>query len=441
MISAQDYPLWHGGRPMSKVLRDTLSSDNILVEGQGVRVRDQGGRWYIDARSSLWNVTLGYDHPKLIAAVQAQLARLPFATLLSYGRPPDVTVEYARALTGRLPEGLRHIRLGSTGSQMTEAAVLLSRFFRRATGEPGRSAVISFEDSYHGTGPGATILSGIMRKGHEWCGPTLPGVHHVPAHTKWADAVASKTAELGAGRVTAVILEPLMGSAGVIPAAEDLIELAAFCADQGIHLIADEVSTGFGRVGHLSRMLQLGIVPDILVLSKGITGGYVPLAALAVSDAIFDPLFELPSGEALMHGSTTDGHPLAAAAGLAVLEVLYEDGVLATVEAKGKLLQENLKRVQREHVPDGDVEGVGLMQRLRLRTADGQPWTAQDVQRLHAACERSGLLCSIGSGCLWFLPPLVITEGDCEEIKERLSAGFQALGNEDLEVPPCTRHA
>ncbi|MDX2547620.1 aspartate aminotransferase family protein [Streptomyces sp. WI04-05B] len=412
---------------MSRVLRDTLDESNFVVEGTGVRVRDQGGRWYLDARSALWNVTLGYDHPKLLAALHAQADQLPFGTLLSYGRPPAVSVEFAKALAARLPENLRHIRLGSTGSQMTEGAMLLSRFFRHATGEPERTAVISFEGSYHGMGPGATTLSGVLRGAHSWCGPALPDVHHVSPYGDWTGAVTKRVEELGGERVTAVIVEPLMGSVGVIPDAGDLVRLAAYLAAQGIHLIADEVTTGYGRTGHLSRVLQLGVVPDILVLSKGITAGYVPGAAIAVNDAIFDPLFELESGEAFLHGSTTDGHPLAAAVGLAVLEVLYEDGLMATVEAKGKVLQEALEQVHKENVPGGEVSGVGLMQRFRLHDADGQPWSVEKIDRLHAACEEAGLLTSIGDACLWFLPPLVITERECEEIAERMVEAFRAL--------------
>jgi adenosylmethionine-8-amino-7-oxononanoate aminotransferase len=427
VIPSSEYALWHGFEPMGSFLRETMSAEQLLVEGSGIRVRDQGGRWYIDARSALWNMTFGYGHPAVVAAIQRQLGQLSFGTLLSYEHPPAITVEFANALAARLPDGLRHIRLGTTGSQMNEAAILLSRFFRQVTGEPDRNAVISFEGSYHGTGPAASLLSGILSYAHDWCGPKLPEVYNVPADGEWSAAVSDKVAALGAGRVTAVVIEPLTGSSGIIPAPADLARLAGFCREQGIHLIADEVSTGYGRVGHMSRLLQLGITPDVLVLSKGITAGYVPGGALAVHDDIFGPLAEPESGQGFSHGSTADGHPLAAAAGLAVLKVLYEDGLIDTVQAKGKVLQEALAQVHQEYLPAGAVSGAGLMQRFQLLDADGSPWPWAEVRRLHAACEEAGLLNSMGMGCMWFLPPLITTDQECEEIAGRFADALAAV--------------
>jgi adenosylmethionine-8-amino-7-oxononanoate aminotransferase len=426
MLSS-DYALWHGIRPMGPFLRNVLSRDKLLVEGRGIRVRDSGGKWYLDARSSLWNMSLGYDHPKVLAAVHAQLDRLPFATLLSYEHPPAVSVDFANALAARLPAELGHIRLGSTGSQMTEAAMLLSRFCRQATGEPERSVVIGFDGSYHGTGPGATVLSGYLRKAHAWCGPILPGVVHVPADGDWSQSLRARVAEIGPDRVTAVILEPLMGSAGIIPRPDELVAVGSYCRDSGIHLIADEVTTGYGRVGHMSRMLQLGVLPDLLVLSKGIAAGYAPAAALAVHHDIFSALSDLSSGQAFVHGSTTDGHPLAAAAGLAVLDVLYGDGLLATVAGTGDVLQDTLARVHREYLPAGEVSGVGLMRRFRLCDRQERPWPAAEIDRLHEACEDAGLLVSISTGCMWFLPPLITTGHECEQIAERFADALGAL--------------
>jgi adenosylmethionine-8-amino-7-oxononanoate aminotransferase len=418
---------------MRNFLEDTLSTGQLLVEGSGIRVRDQGGTWYIDARSSLWNLALGYGHPKVVAAMRRQLDQLAFGTLLSYEHPPAVSVEFANALAGRLPAVLRHIRLGNTGSQMNEAAVLVSRFFRRVTGEPGRNAVISFEGSYHGTGAVAGQLSGIMGYARDWCGPTFPEIHHVPSEGSWTEAVRTKAESLGADRVTAVIVEPLMGSSGIIPRDDDLIELAGFCRSQGIHFIADEVTTGYGRVGDISRVLQLGITPDLLVLSKGITAGYMPGAALAVHDGIFDPIFELDNGETVKVGSTADGHPLAAAAGLAVLDVLYGESLIEVVPARAKTLTGVLAPLHGEYLPAGTVAGAGLMQQFQLRQADGSGWPFGEVRRLHAECEKAGLLVSMGLSCIWFLPPLIVTDSECEQIAERFGdalAGLRKAGSD-----------
>ncbi|WP_328847620.1 aminotransferase class III-fold pyridoxal phosphate-dependent enzyme [Streptomyces sp. NBC_00258] len=431
MVELSEYSAWHGTRPMKTAL-ENLDSGSFLVEGRGVRVRDQAGRWYLDGRSSLWNLTLGHDHPKVISAIREQLDSLPFGTLLSYGRPPAVSIQFANALAARLPAGLRHIRLGNTGSQMTESAVLLSRFFRQEAGEPRRTAVISFDGSYHGTGPCATALSGHLQKAHEWCGPLMDDVHQVPAEGSWHKAVQEQVAALGPDRVTAVIFEPLMGSVGTIPDPGDLARMVDYCRGQGIHVIADEVTTGYGRIGHLSRVLQLGIHPDMIVFSKGITAGYVPGAALAVCDEIFDPLASAASGRAFIHGSTTDGHPLAAAAGLAVLEVLYEDGVMDSVAHKSEVLRAALERVQREFVPGGEIAGTGLMLKFALRDEQGQTWSREEVNALHAACEEAGLLVSIAIEGLWVLPPLVISVQECEEIAELMATALKATLADEL---------
>lgn len=425
MIEESEYPLWHGTRTMGPLLRDKISRDSFFVSGKGVRVTDHAGREYLDGRSSLWNLSLGYDHPKVLAAMHRQLDTLPAGTLLSYERAPRVTVEFAKALAARLPEGLRHIRLATTGSQAAEGAVLLSRFFRQEIGEHERTAVITFDGSFHGLGPAATLLSGYLSKAHDWCGPLLGDIHQVPSDGSWTDAVRARVEQLGAGRVTAVLLEPLMGSAGTIPEADDLRRLAEYCRGLGIHYIADEVTTGYGRVGHLSRTLQLGIRPDIMLFSKGITAGYVPGAAIVACDEVYAPLHDTPSGRAFLHGSTADGNPMTAAAGLAVLEVLYEDGVLDAVTEREKSLHAALDGARGAVLAQASVDGVGLMQRFTPRDAQGEPWSMEHIDGVHAAIEEAGLLCSISGGCLWFLPPLVITDQECAELGERLAAGVQ----------------
>lgn len=423
MIDESQYPLWHGPVAMGPALRECLSEDTFLVEGHGVRVRDQAGRWYLDGRSTLWHGTLGHNHPAVIEAIQRQLATLSLGTLLFYDRPPKVTVDFARALAARLPEGLRRIRLGNTGSQMVEAAVLLSRFHRRATGQPRRTGVITLWGSYHGMGAGATPLSGMLDDRKDWCGPLLQDVHHAQYAGSWANAIGKVVDRLGPDTVTAVVVEPIMGTTGVFAGADDLRALAELCRANDIHLIADEVSTGYGRVGALSRTEQLGVVPDMLVLAKGIAAGYLPAAALAVSERIYADVAETPDGQGFPLGSTTDGSPLVAAAGLAVLDVLFGDGLIETVHGKGAVLHEALTSA----CGGREVAHAGLLQRVVLRHDNGVPWTFAQVSELRRLCEDNGLLVSAGLGCLCVLPPLVITEDECVEIGDRLGKAFEQV--------------
>src|SRR5438477_3219203 len=182
-----------------------------IVEGRGARVRDASGRWYLDAKAGLWNVTLGYDHPTLVGALERQLRTLPAGCLVRGERPPRASVELANALAARLPPGLRRIRLGTTGSQLVEAAVLLSRCARVAEGAPRRKEVVALRDAYHGAGPGACALTDMPHY-HELYGPLLPGICHVPA-------ALGALEDLDLERVTAVILEPIQGDRVVTPSA------------------------------------------------------------------------------------------------------------------------------------------------------------------------------------------------------------------------------
>src|ERR671928_1579154 len=364
-----DYAAWHDIKPMRKLL-DKLSPDRFFVEGRGSRIRDAGGRWYLDARSSLWNVTLGYDNARVVDAMTAQLRTLPFTNAIRYERPSALVPQYAATLRERLP-GFR-FRFGHSGSQMTEASVLLSRFLRRLADETDRDLVLALEESYHGTGAGAGALSGEPFF-HVACGPVLPAVRHVPGPPSLRgrapedvaadglEAIAAVLEEVSPERVTAILVEPVLGSRALPFPREYLTGLRDLCTRHGIHLILDEVTTGWGRVGAYTRAQQLGVEADLVVLGKGLAAGYTPLAALAVADELFDQAFDPENGWPFPVGSTTDGHPLAMAAGLAVLDVLEQDGVLAGVGERGAALEEELRRLADESPYVTDVRGVGLL--------------------------------------------------------------------------------
>jgi adenosylmethionine-8-amino-7-oxononanoate aminotransferase len=430
MIEDHSYAAWHGWQPMGYFLAGA-SWEQLVVEGKGIRVRDRGGRWYLDARSCLWHATLGYGHEGVENAIRRQLATLPIATGLAYGRPAAVTIEYANALAARLPEGLRRIRFANSGSQIVEMAVMVSRYHRRLSGDPQRTNVIALWQSYHGAGPGASALTGSLLY-HMNSGPLAGDVHHAAPPSSSdetrADAVRAKVEELGADSVTAVMVEPVLGNLGLALSPGYLRDLAALCAETGIHLILDEVSTGFGRVGALSRGLDVGVRPDMLLFGKGITAGYLPFAAMAVSERIYRDAFTPRDGVPFLHGSTSDGHPLGASAGLAVLEALDEDDLLAGATARGELLRSVLRATGERHAVVAGVDGVGMMVRVLVAKDDGTPLDPGEqvaipqgeVPTLHRRCEQAGLLVSMGPNCLILAPPLVTTEDECLEIADLL---------------------
>ncbi|MEV0403042.1 aminotransferase class III-fold pyridoxal phosphate-dependent enzyme [Actinoallomurus sp. NPDC050550] len=430
-----DYPLWHGAIPMRFFLEQAMSPERLLVEGAGIRVRDARGRWYIDARSGCWNCSLGYSAAEVKKAIGDQLTALPDANTLVYDRPAQVTLDYARALRDAVGSALPYVRLGNTGTQMTETAVMLSRFARVLSGEPDRTIVLSFAGSYHGFGINGAALSGFIPP-LEQAGPLAPDLQHVPAEGSWADNVRERLAQLSADRVTAVMIEPQMGLLGLVPEPDDLRALARLCRDAGVHLIADEVSTGWGRCGAMSRCLELGIEPDMLVLAKGLTSGYVPVGALLVTETLWELAAAPGQPVFLPAGSATDGHPVACAAGLAVLEVFRRDGVLDNVRGVGAALKSRLTEVKDKRLGSsaGAVRGEGLMIHFPLSDSSGRPWPRELREWVRVACEENGVLLSTSEMGCWILPPLVCTEDDGAEIAGALDAALDTVMS-SVEVP------
>jgi adenosylmethionine-8-amino-7-oxononanoate aminotransferase len=441
MIDRTSYAAWHGLTPMREYLT-AVSPGDFLVEGEGVRVRDASGRWYIDARSGLWNVNLGYSERRIIERMTHQLERLPFATATRFHHPCDITIEYANALAARLPEDVRRIRFANTGSQANETAVLLSRYARGLDGKPERTAVIALWDGYHGTGSGSSALTGEPYL-HSSCGPVMPDVHHVPVADAMGSAPSTAPLEraldrLGPERVTAVIVEPVMGTGVIELPPAFLAELAARCRSLDVHLIFDEVTTGFGRTGGLTHAGLAGVTPDMITLGKGITSGYAPAAAVAVSEDIYDELFDHPATAPFASaGSTTDGHPVAMAAALAVLEVLDADGLLETIASRAELIAAQFAALRGRHDTVSQVRGVGMMWCCDLAARDGTPAHPSVGRRIRAICESHGVLLSDGGqvGGVMLMPPLVMSDDELLEVFSSIDVALTEVDGAVAETP------
>jgi adenosylmethionine-8-amino-7-oxononanoate aminotransferase len=421
--------LWYSALTQSDLGSDAVL-DRAVTEGHGCFVHDRSGRRYLDARSGLWNVSLGYGNRRIVEAMEAQLARLPAAQIIRHDQPTELALEYAERLVGLLPDHLAHVRLCTTGAQAVEGAVFLSRFVRKLHGEPERTGVLAFHNGYHGTGGLATHLSGEPWM-HELQEPLAPGVHHVEP---WdLDALRSTIEEVGPEQLTAFVLEPILGT-DILEAPPGYLEDAqGLCAELGIHFVLDEVSTGFGRTGVLAETIRLGLRPDMLILSKGITSGYAPLAAIATTRAILDQALAKP-GVVFPHGSTTDGHPLSVAAATAVLDELEDGRILRNAVERGDELQERMNALREDLPLIWDVRGRGLMVALELRDPDEQPLPAQTMQDLKLAFRDAGLLLSISNTSVIFTPPLVISSEECEQLVSALETCVRPIADQARPV-------
>lgn len=398
-------------------------TETAIVRAEGCRVVDAAGRSYLDARAALWNATLGHSNRRIADAIADQARQLPVAQLIRYEQPPAVALEYARRLVSALPGELSHVRFGCTGSQATEGAVLLSRFVRAVTGQRDRTVVLAFRDSYHGTGGLANALSGDQPL-HDLSGPLAPDVRHLPA---WdLEALRETIAGIGTERITCLIAEPVLGTDVREAPPGMLADIRALCTEHDIHLVFDEITTGFGRTGSLTAFERAGVTPDLAVFSKGMSSGYMPLSAVVASQAIFDAAQSDPGTE-FPHGSTADGHPLSMAAGLAVLDELADGTVFAGVRERGSALTGQLRALVGHTPYVHEVRGPGLMIGVELRDADGRPLAPAAMAGVRRASTDAGLLIVTTNNTVVLMPPLILTAAEGDELVDRLDTALRAV--------------
>lgn len=360
-----------------------------IVHAEGLYLNDASGKKYLDAIGGISVCNTGHRHPEVIRAIREQADR--YLHILVYGELiQSPQVEYAHFLASHLPENLQSVFFTNSGTEATEGAMKLAK---RVT---GRTEIVGFEKSYHGSTQGALSLMGdeYWRNAFR---PLLPAVSHLRYNNKNdLDKISEKT--------TCVIAETIQAENGVIkPSFEWMYALRKKCDATGTLLILDEIQVGFGRTGSLWGFEQYGIVPDIILLGKALGGG-LPLGAFIASKSLMDSFTYQP---VLGHISTFGGHPLSCAAGLAAIKVLMKENLIAAVSEKEKLFQKLLV-----HPSIKSVRTAGLLIAVEFENFEIN-------KRIIDACIRDGLLTDwflFASNCLRIAPPLIITSSEIEEI-------------------------
>src|SRR5687768_6457333 len=391
--------------------------------GRGHRLYDTAGRAYLDFANGIAVTALGHAHPRVTAAIHAQVDRLIGPTgAMGYSEP---VVTLARMLADTLPDPLDTVMFLNSGSEAIDGALKLAR---RVTGRPG---IVAFRGGFHGRTWGAmSVTSSAInyRTGYE---PLLPGVHLAtfPAVYRGfggdeAAAVAGAMADLRtltstdipASSMACVLIEPVQGEGGFTPAPPAFLrELREFCDEHGILLIADEVQCGYGRTGRMWGFEHAGIVPDVVVLAKAIANG-LPLSAVVSSREL-----QKRWGRGA-HGSTYGGNPVACAAGIAVLETIRSEGLVENAAARGAELRAGLERIAAEDDRIGDIRGPGMMigvEFVRDRSTREPDGSLPD--RLSAVCADHGLLvltCGSQHEVVRWIPPLDVTAAEISEAVE-----------------------
>jgi adenosylmethionine-8-amino-7-oxononanoate aminotransferase len=416
--------LWHPFTPQA----DWAATEPLIIErAEGVYLYDLQGRRYLDGVSSLWCNVHGHRHPSLDAAVRAQLDRVAHTTLLGASHPS--AIELARRLVERAPEGLTRVFFSDDGATAVEVALKLAfQYWRQKPDpEPSRTRFIALEGAYHGDTLGDVSVGGVERF-HAVFGPLLfpvlrapsPHCYRCPLGLSRPDCASAcldavgRLLEAHRGEVAAIVVEPLVqGAAGMIVHPEGyLAGLRALSRTHGALLIADEVAVGFGRTGTLFACEQEGVTPDFLCLAKGLTGGYLPMAATLTTEEVYSAFYgHAADGKTFFHGHTYGGHPLGAAVALASLKVFDDEETLPRLAPKIARLTERLAEFSAlSHV--GDVRQRGLIAGIELVAdkASKTPyaWSEQVGARVCARARDFGLLIRPLGDVLVVMPPLAI---------------------------------
>jgi adenosylmethionine-8-amino-7-oxononanoate aminotransferase len=421
----------------------------ILVEGRGCRVMDIDGREYIDGVASLWCNIHGHRHPRLDAALREQLDRVAHVTNLGSSNP--TTIRLAKRLVDLAPPGLEHVFFSDDGATAVEVALKMAfQYWRqRPDPRPEKTCYLALGDAYHGDTLGAVSVGGVERF-HAMFDPLLFECLRVPAPDTYRTPPGVEPEELldyYLGRVEAVlrehhrriaamIIEPLVqAAAGMIVHPPGFLRgVRDLTRKYGLLLVADEVAVGMGRSGRMFACDREGVTPDLLCLAKGLTGGYLPLAATLATDEIWRAfLGEYAESKAFFHGHTYGGNPLGAAVALATLDVFDEEQTLARLPAKIDRLAEHLRRIgELEHV--GHVRQCGLIAGIELvrdrATKEPYPWAEKRGLRVCDYARGEGVLLRPLGNVLVILPPLNISLEELDRICTAVRQGIAEVTNE-----------
>jgi adenosylmethionine-8-amino-7-oxononanoate aminotransferase len=415
---ADDTRLWHPFAEMGKV----RSSEQVITKAQGIWIWDSEGTRLLDASAALWYSNVGHCCPRIIEAVNEQMAQLDaFSIFGSFANQP--ALELADRLSTLAPIDDPRVFLGSGGGDAIDTAAKLARRYWKEVGAPQRTVLISRTNGYHGTHGMGTSIAGIEENLFGF-GDLVPDVSVVPWDS--VDALRNEIARLGRDRVAAFFLEPVIGAGGVLPPPDGYVEgVARVCREAGVLLIVDAVVAGFGRLGTWFGIERWDVEPDMICFAKGVTSGHLPLGGVVVSGQVADPFWQ-PNSPMLMHGATYAGHPVCCAAALANLDVLEEGDLFRRgQELEGAFQAALLPLAAHPAVKEvraglGLVGGVELDPELLAR----RPQATTEVAN---AARAAGVLVRPLSPVLAVSPPLIIETDHLEEIAAAISVGLDAV--------------
>jgi beta-alanine--pyruvate transaminase len=412
----------------------------LIVRAKDMHYYTDDGRAVLDATAGLWCCNAGHNRDPIVEAITRQAEELDYAPAFQFAHPH--AFELASRIAALAPGDLDHVFFTNSGSEAVDTALKIALAYHHMRGEGGRTRLIGRERGYHGVGFGGISVGGIANN-RKYFGSLLAGVDHLPAtynrdhqaftkgEPEWGGHLADDLERIAAlhdpSTIAAVIVEPMAGSTGVLPAPKGYLErLRAICDKYGILLIFDEVITGFGRLGHAFAAERYGVVPDIMTFAKGVTSGTVPMGGAVVRAAVYDAFMRGPEHVIeLFHGYTYSAHPLACAAGLATLDLYRREKLFErarALEAKFADAAMGLRGLPNVL----DIRSVGLVAGIDLASRPGG-----FGQRASAAMEKAfrdhGLIIRVTGDTIALTPPLVVSEAEIDEIFGKLAKVIEAV--------------
>ena len=408
------------------------AAPRMLNAAKDMHYTSSDGRTILDGTAGLWCVNAGHCRAPIVEAIRKAASELDFGPTFQLAHP--LAFEFSSRIAALMPEGLDRIFFTNSGSESVDTALKIALAYQRARGEGTRTRLIGRERGYHGVGFGGISVGGIVNNRRQF-GTLLAGVDHLP-HThsmehnaftkgrpKWGGHLAEELERIvalhGAETIAAVIVEPMAGSTGVlVPPVGYLEKLREICTKHGIVLIFDEVITAFGRIGGATAAETLGVTPDIITMAKGLTNAAVPMGAVAVSRAIHDTVVEGgPDGIELFHGYTYSGHPLAAAAGLATLDLYKSEGIWEHAASLHGYWEDAVHSLRgKRHIID--IRNMGIVAGIELEPRPGA--AGKRGMELFHKCFDNGLLVRATGDIIALSPPLILEKTHIDEMIGRI---------------------
>jgi len=412
----------------------------LLVEANGMYYTSDDDKKILDGIAGMWCCNVGHCHPHIVKAVQDQIATMDYATAFNMSHPK--AFELAEKISQLTPEGLDRIFFGNSGSEAVDTALKVAVAYHVSRGEGQRSRFISREKGYHGVNVGGTSVGGIPTNRKSF-GALLSGTDHLP-HTwdpkemsfskgqpTWGLHLAEELESIltlqDASTIAGVIIEPVIGSGGVIVPPEGYLErIREICDKHGILLIFDEVITGFGRLGNSFAANRFNVCPDIITMAKGLTGAAIPMSATAFKTEIYDEIVNSSDSVIeLFHGYTYSGHPVAAAAGLATLEVYENENLFDRALTMEPIFEENLHSLNGEKFII-DIRNLGLMGAIHFGSEDNRS-AVEVASKVFKYCYENDVLVRFSGEFIVLSPALIVEEEQIKLIIETIRQGIHSL--------------